>query len=54
VVGVIDGKRRGRALMFCGHTDTVGVTGMKDPFLRSSETVDCAVARAGHEGASPR
>ena len=33
VVGVIDGKRRGRALMFCGHTDTVGVTGMKDPFI---------------------
>ncbi len=32
VVGVIEGKTRGRALMFCGHTDTVGVTGMSDPF----------------------
>jgi len=32
VVGVIEGRSRGRALMFCGHTDTVGVTGMTDPF----------------------
>jgi len=32
VVGVIEGKARGRALMFCGHTDTVGVSGMSDPF----------------------
>jgi len=32
VVGVIEGKARGRALMLCGHTDTVGVTGMTDPF----------------------
>jgi acetylornithine deacetylase len=32
VVGVIEGKARGRALIFCGHTDTVGVTGMSDPF----------------------
>src|SRR5262245_53730419 len=32
VVGVLDGKARGRALMLCGHTDTVGVTGMRDPF----------------------
>jgi acetylornithine deacetylase len=32
VVGVLDGKSKGRALMFCGHTDTVGVTGMTDPF----------------------
>ncbi len=32
VVGVIEGKTPGRALMFCGHTDTVGVTGMSDPF----------------------
>src|SRR2546422_11651842 len=32
VVGVIEGKTRGRALMFCGHTDTVGVAGMADPF----------------------
>ncbi|HKB13190.1 MAG TPA: ArgE/DapE family deacylase [Vicinamibacterales bacterium] len=32
VVGVIEGKRKGPALMFCGHTDTVGVAGMTDPF----------------------
>ena len=24
--------RKGRTLMFCGHTDTVGVVGMTDPF----------------------
>ena len=30
---------KGPALMFCGHTDTVGVTGMRDPFTpRSSAT----------------
>ena len=32
VVGVIDTARPGPALMFCGHTDTVGVAGMPDPF----------------------
>src|SRR5262245_19245996 len=32
VVGVIEGRSKGRTLMFCGHTDTVGVTGMADPF----------------------
>lgn len=32
VVGVLDGKSAGKSLMFCGHLDTVGVTGMKDPF----------------------
>jgi acetylornithine deacetylase/succinyl-diaminopimelate desuccinylase family protein len=32
VIGVIDGKRPGRSLMLCGHTDTVGVIGMTDPF----------------------
>ena len=32
VVGVLDGRGKGRTLMFCGHTDTVGVTGMSDPF----------------------
>jgi acetylornithine deacetylase len=32
VVGVLDAGTRGRTLMFCGHTDTVGVTGMIDPF----------------------
>jgi acetylornithine deacetylase len=33
VVGVLDGRSKGPALMFCGHTDTVGVTGMTDPFV---------------------
>ena len=32
VVGVLEGRRPGRALMFCGHTDTVGVAGMEQPF----------------------
>lgn len=32
VVGVVDGRAPGRTLMFCGHTDTVGVAGMDDPF----------------------
>ena len=32
VVGVLEGRAAGRTLMFCGHTDTVGVTGMIDPF----------------------
>jgi len=32
VVGVLEGRAKGRTLMFCGHTDTVGVTGMIDPF----------------------
>src|SRR2546423_4305642 len=32
VVGGLAGASRGRTLMFCGHTDTVGVTGMSDPF----------------------
>jgi acetylornithine deacetylase/succinyl-diaminopimelate desuccinylase family protein len=32
VVGVLDGRRRGRTLMLCGHTDTVGVEGMRAPF----------------------
>jgi len=32
VVGVLEGRGAGRTLMFCGHTDTVGVTGMIDPF----------------------
>ena len=32
VVGVLEGKSAGKSLMFCGHLDTVGVTGMKDPF----------------------
>jgi acetylornithine deacetylase len=32
IVGVVEGPRPGRALMLCGHTDTVGVTGMRRPF----------------------
>jgi acetylornithine deacetylase len=32
VVGVVEGRTKGRTLMFCGHTDTVGVEGMIDPF----------------------
>jgi acetylornithine deacetylase len=32
VVGVFDTGAPGRSLMFCGHTDTVGVDGMEAPF----------------------
>lgn len=32
VVGVLEGRRPGRSLMFCGHIDTVGVEGMRAPF----------------------
>jgi acetylornithine deacetylase len=32
VVGVLEGRARGRSLMFCGHMDTVGVDGMDAPF----------------------
>jgi acetylornithine deacetylase len=32
VVGVLEGARKGRTLMFCGHMDTVGVAGMTEPF----------------------
>src|SRR4029077_6112181 len=32
VVGVLEGRSKGRTLMFCGHTDTVGVAGMEAPF----------------------
>ncbi len=32
VVGVLEGRTPGRSLMFCGHTDTVGVNGMHRPF----------------------
>src|SRR5205809_1355391 len=31
-IGVLEGRRKGRTLMFCGHVDTVGVTGMPQPF----------------------
>jgi acetylornithine deacetylase len=32
VVGTLNGRVAGRSLMFCGHIDTVGVSGMKAPF----------------------
>jgi acetylornithine deacetylase len=32
VIGVIEGRARGRSLMLCGHVDTVGVDGMAAPF----------------------
>ncbi|MDQ2855717.1 MAG: ArgE/DapE family deacylase [Acidobacteriota bacterium] len=32
VVGVLEGQRPGKSLMFCGHLDTVGVEGMDHPF----------------------
>ena len=32
VIGVLEGRARGKSLMFCGHIDTVGVEGMDRPF----------------------
>jgi len=32
VIGILDGKAKGRSLMLCGHMDTVGVMGMDAPF----------------------
>jgi acetylornithine deacetylase len=32
VIGVLEGRARGRSLMLCGHLDTVGVDGMRAPF----------------------
>ena len=32
VIGVLQGKQKGRSLMLCGHMDTVGVVGMEAPF----------------------
>src|SRR2546425_4099371 len=32
VIGLLEGKQKGRSLMFCGHMDTVGVAGMDAPF----------------------
>ncbi len=32
VVGTLEGKSPGRSLMYCGHIDTVGVSGMTRPF----------------------
>ena len=32
VIGVLEGRAPGPSLMLCGHVDTVGVEGMRDPF----------------------
>ncbi len=32
VIGVLEGRTAGPAMMFCGHVDTVGVEGMDRPF----------------------
>jgi acetylornithine deacetylase len=32
VIGVLDSGKTGPSMMFCGHTDTVGVAGMEGPF----------------------
>jgi acetylornithine deacetylase len=32
VIGVLEGRGRGKSLMLCGHVDTVGVEGMDAPF----------------------
>lgn len=32
IVGVLEGRAPGKTLMLCGHSDTVGVTGMERPF----------------------
>lgn len=32
VIGVLTGRAKGRTLMLCGHSDTVGVEGMDAPF----------------------
>src|SRR5438876_8254099 len=32
VIGVLEGRGKGRSLMLCGHLDTVGVEGMDAPF----------------------
>src|SRR5206468_8177008 len=32
VIGILEGRRKGPSLMFCGHIDTVGVDGMTSPF----------------------
>src|SRR3989441_1610608 len=38
VIGVLDSKREGRSLMFCGHMDTVGVAGVDPPLLPPGKT----------------
>src|ERR671939_52153 len=31
-IGILEGRRKGPTLMYCGHVDTVGVAGMEAPF----------------------
>ena len=51
VIGVLEGRARGRSLMFCGHIDTVGVEGMTAPFdPRRARRPAVRPRRAGHEG----
>src|SRR5262245_25463087 len=33
VIGVLEGREQGPAVMLCGHLDTVGIEGMADPFV---------------------
>ena len=54
VVGVLEGRAAGRALMFCGHLDTVGVVGMSSPFDPVARRSALWARRAGHEGWSGR
>ena len=37
VIGLVDGREPGPAMMFCGHIDTVGVEGMTAPFTPRME-----------------
>src|SRR5438128_11661089 len=32
VIGLLEGRQKGKSLMLCGHMDTVGVAGMSAPF----------------------
>src|ERR1051325_6894811 len=39
VIGVLEGRAKGRTLMWCAHPDTVGVAAMRDPFVPATPTV---------------
>jgi acetylornithine deacetylase len=62
VVGVLEGRAPGRTLMFCGHTDTVGVEGMSAPldpierdgrlYGRGAQDMKSGVAAMVHAAAS--